>query len=84
MRWIEAKLGSPLIISSRFFDGPPRRGPGGFAPPQPGEILPRFLQESMNLNDDQRAQIAALQKEFDDRLDKVLTDSQRQQLRQTR
>jgi hypothetical protein len=60
-------------------------GPGGFGgPPRPGQILPPFLQEELKLTADQKKQIALLQKEVDEKLDKVLTAEQRQQLKEMR
>jgi|SRR5580704_9816104 hypothetical protein len=59
-------------------------GPGGFGPPQPGQIMPRFLQEELKLTDDQKQQVAALQKEVDEKLEKLLTDEQKQQLKELR
>jgi Spy/CpxP family protein refolding chaperone len=54
-------------------------GKGGF--PQPGTVLNPFFQDLLNLTDDQKKQVADLQKEVDVRLDKILTPEQRQQLR---
>lgn len=59
--------------------GPP--GPGG---PRVGQIMPRFAQESLNLTDEQKSQLDALQKEVDAKLDKILTAEQKQQLREQR
>ena len=59
--------------------GPPG-GRGGFRPPQPGQLLPPFLQETLKLSDDQKKQVAELQKEVDGKLDKILTDKQKKQL----
>jgi hypothetical protein len=60
-------------------------GPGGFGgPPRPGQILPPFLQEELGLSADQKKQIAELQKEVDGKLDKILTDAQKQQLKEMR
>lgn len=56
------------------------KGKGG--PPQPGTILSPFLQDSLNLNEDQRKQLADLQKDVDERLSKILTEGQRTQLRE--
>jgi len=65
--------------------GPGGRGPGGFGgPPQPGQVLPPFLQERLNLTDDQKKELSALQKEVDDRLGKILTDEQKKQLKDMR
>ncbi|HEV3417322.1 MAG TPA: hypothetical protein VG056_10925 [Pirellulales bacterium] len=62
-------------------------GPGGrFGgwPPRPGQILPDFLQERLNLTADQKKQVEALQKEVDAKLAKILTDEQKKQLKEMR
>jgi hypothetical protein len=77
--------------------GPPGRGgpggPGGFGPggpggpggpPQPGQVLPPFLQERLNLTADQKKKLEALQKEVDGKLAKILTDEQKKQMKQMR
>ncbi len=58
------------------------KGPGGFGPPQPGQILPPFLQDMLQLTADQKQQLDRLQRDVDARLGKILTDAQKQQLRQ--
>jgi outer membrane protein assembly factor BamB/Spy/CpxP family protein refolding chaperone len=60
------------------------RGGGGFARPQPGQVLPSFLQDRLNLTADQKKQVEALQKEVDGKLDKILTDEQKKQLKEMR
>lgn len=68
--------------------GPGRRGgrggpggPGGFpAPPKPGDIMPVFLREMLELTDEQRAKMDALQKETDAKLEALFTPEQRKQL----
>src|SRR6478672_9256596 len=61
------------------------RGRGRFGgPPQPGQILPGFLQEQLHLTDDQKKQVAELQKEVDAKLDKILTAEQKSQLKEMR
>jgi hypothetical protein len=73
-------------------DGPGRRpgrfgpgGPGGFGgAPQPGQILPDRLQETLKLTDDQKKQVADLQKEVDAKLAKILTEDQQRQLKEMR
>jgi hypothetical protein len=58
-----------------------RGGPGGFGgPPRPGQILPPFVRERLNLTADQTKQIEALQKEVDAKLAKILTAEQKKQL----
>ncbi|HEV3445777.1 MAG TPA: aryl-sulfate sulfotransferase [Gemmataceae bacterium] len=60
-------------------------GPGGFAgPPQPGQILPSFMQGMLNLTADQKKQLEALQKDASARLDKMLTDEQKKELKEMR
>ncbi len=67
-----------------FPGGPGFGGPGFGGPPRPGQILPSFLQDELHLTPEQRDQIAALQKEVDEKLDKVLTDAQKQHLNEMR
>jgi hypothetical protein len=64
--------------------GPPGFGPPGFGPPRPGVILPPMLQQRLNLTAEQKTQIEALQKEVDARLEKILNDEQRTQLKEMR
>src|SRR5262249_44677607 len=67
--------------------GPGGRGPGGFGfggPPQPGQILPPFLQEQLKLTAEQKKQLDELQKETDDKLAKILTDEQKKQIKEMR
>src|SRR3954463_12798497 len=59
--------------------------PGGSGPPgmpQPGQILPGFLQEMLNLNAEQKKQVEELQKEVDAKLSKILTAEQKKTLQQ--
>jgi hypothetical protein len=68
-----------------FPGGPGGPGPGGFGgPPRPGQILPPFIQEELGLTAEQKTLIAALQKEVDEKLDQILTDEQKRQLREMR
>jgi hypothetical protein len=55
---------------------------GGFGPPQPGQVMPAFLQEMLKMTDEQKKQIADLQKDVDAKLDKILTDDQKKQLKE--
>lgn len=59
-------------------------GPGGFGGPQPGQILPTFLQQALKLTDDQKKQLEALQTETDTKLNKILTEEQAKQLKEMR
>jgi hypothetical protein len=54
-------------------------GPGG--PPRPGQILPSFLQEQLNLSADQKKQLNDLQKQVDTKLASILNEEQRQRLK---
>jgi hypothetical protein len=62
------------------FGGP--GGPGGRfgGPPKPGQVLPDFVQERLNLSAKQKSDLAALQAEVDSKLAKILTSEQRKQL----
>jgi hypothetical protein len=75
--------------------GPPPGGPGGFGPPggpggfgprggppRPGQILPSFLREQLDLTDAQMKQLDTLQNEVDTKLDKILTEAQKKQLKE--
>jgi hypothetical protein len=53
-------------------------------PPRPGEVLPAMLQQRLNLTASQKAEIEALQKDVDARLEKILTSEQRAQLKEMR
>ena len=66
--------------------GPPGGGPGGpmMGFPRPGEILPPMFQQRLNLSAEQKTQLAALQRDVDARLDKILNDEQKAQLKQMR
>ena len=51
---------------------------------RPGDILPPFLQRRLRCAAAQKTQIEDLQKEVTAKLDKILTDDQRQQLKEMR
>lgn len=55
-------------------------GPGG--PPRPGEVLPSFLRNRLELTPEQSKQVEALQKDVDARLAQILTADQKQQLQE--
>src|SRR5205823_12924987 len=64
------------------FGGPP---PGGASPgslPQPGQLLPSFLREALNLTEEQKKQLDAFQKEVDAKLDSLFTDEQKKQFKE--
>ena len=61
-------------------------GPGGgpmmiFRGPPPGEVLPLPLQDQLGLTDEQKKQLADIQKDVDAKLGKLLTDDQNKQLK---
>src|SRR5205823_1931691 len=72
------------------------QGKGGFGQPggkggfgggfgqrsQPGQIMSTFMQEQLKLTDDQKKQVADLQKDVDAKIEKMLTDEQKAQLKQ--
>jgi Spy/CpxP family protein refolding chaperone len=59
-------------------------GQGGFGGQrtQPGTIMSTFMQDQLKLTDDQKKQVADLQKEVEGKLEKILTDEQKAQLKQ--
>lgn len=58
--------------------GPMSKGPSsGFTPPPPGSILPLDFVDLLKLSDDQKRIYNDLQKEVNDRLEKILTEEQR-------
>ena len=65
-------------------------GPGGFGPPggrfgpppQPGQVLPSFVQDTLKMTDEQKKQLEEFQKEVTGKLDKVLTADQQKQLKE--
>lgn len=64
--------------------GPP---PGGFRPERmgiPGQVLPPFLADELDLSEEQRAQVSELQREVDARLAKILKENQNRRLQEMR
>ena len=57
-------------------------GPGGRMMPQPGVLLPSFLQEALKMTAEQKKQVEELQKEVDAKLAKILTADQLKQLKE--
>jgi hypothetical protein len=62
-------------------NGSRRGGPVGFnGPPQPGQIMPNFMQEALQLTETQKKQLDKLQQDVDVRLSKILNENQKQQI----
>jgi len=64
--------------------GPGMGGPGGgfmMRMPRPGEILPPPLVDQLRLTDEQKKKFEQLQKETDEKLEKLLTPEQREELK---
>jgi len=58
---------------------------GGFGTKmEPGQVMPTAIQEILKLSDDQKKQVSELQKDVDAKLDKILTDEQKTQLKQVK
>jgi hypothetical protein len=69
------------------FGGPPPGGGRGgpmMGMTRPGEILPQFVRQRLNLSAKQQKQLTALQKKVDDELAKILTAAQKTQLAEMR
>jgi hypothetical protein len=61
------------------------KGFGGFGMGMmatPGQLISTGIQEMLKLSDDQKKQLDALQKEVDAKLDKLLTEDQKKQLKE--
>jgi Spy/CpxP family protein refolding chaperone len=58
------------------------KGPKGFGPPRPGQMLPPIMVDLLELTPDQRKQLDALQKDVDRRLGKILTEEQKMKLKE--
>ena len=75
---------APMGYNSRGWYGVRAPG-GGFGPPggfgTPGTIMSPRMQESLKLTDEQKKQIAELQKEVDGKIQKLLTDEQNKRLK---
>ncbi len=52
-----------------------RGGPGG--PPHSGELMPSFIQDELELTEEQRSRLAELQKAVDKKIQGILTKEQR-------
>jgi len=57
------------------------RGAAGRSQARPGQILPAGLQDELKLTDDQKKQVADLQKDVDAKLAKILTVDQKKQMK---
>jgi hypothetical protein len=62
------------------FDDPPKVSGGTGFPARTGEIMRGAEQTRLKLTEEQKKELAALQKEVDEKVDKVLTPAQRKQL----
>ncbi len=68
------------MFSQRRGGQQPGQRPGmGF---QPGQVLPPFLADRLELTDDQREKLRALQEEVQEKLNAILTEEQREQLQE--
>jgi hypothetical protein len=84
-KYVNPAKGGPLPTPGIGF-GPPggmRGGPPPFGgPPQPGQLLPSFLQDMLKLTADQKKQLKKLQKNIDGKLGEILTDAQKKQFKE--
>ena len=78
-------VGVLLIACSMAMAQPPGGFPTGpVGLPQPGQIMPAFLQEQLKLTAEQKKQLEELQKEVDAKLEKILTTEQKKSLSEMR
>ena len=59
----------------------PKKGPGDKKGYEPGRVLPPFIRDQLNLTEDQEKKIADLEKDVRAKLMNILTDDQKQQLK---
>ena len=64
--------------------GPGGKGPGGFGPPQPGELLPSFVQDRLKMSDEQKKQLKDFEDTVAKKLDKILTREQLDEYKDSR
>jgi hypothetical protein len=84
-RAAQMKLGRSCMECHRQHRGGPEGGPGGFGGPRDSaQLIPSFLHERLKLSDEQKKELAVLQKEVDGELGKILTDDQKRQLEELR
>jgi len=78
-----------VVASSEGWSQPPDGGKGRKGPPgkqkgpprfELGKVLPPFVREELDLTEDQRKQIADLEKEVRAKLEKILTAEQKKRL----
>jgi hypothetical protein len=80
----DTRLGKLLTTDQRKQIAEQPRGPGPGGPPsQPGQVMARSEQDRLKLTDQQKKELAALQKDVDDRMDKVLQEAQKKQLKKS-
>jgi hypothetical protein len=65
-----------------FGGRPGAGGPGSFGLPLLGQIMPAFVQDQLRFSPEQKKQMEQLQKEVDEKVDKMLTEAQRKQLKE--
>ena len=65
-------------------DDQKKRAAGEPIPEEPGQVVPAGVRTRLELTDAQREQVAALQKEAEGRLDRVLDEKQRAQFKAMR
>src|SRR5262249_2176827 len=63
------------------FGAPGKGAPGGGAITPPGTVLSPRVQDTLKLTDEQKKQIAEVQKEVDASIQKILTEAQNKQLK---
>jgi hypothetical protein len=72
-----------FVASTRgMFGGPGPSGPNSFSFTPPGQIMPAFVQDQLKFSTAQKKLLEQLQKEVDEKVDKILTEAQRKQLRE--
>jgi Spy/CpxP family protein refolding chaperone len=76
--------GEPFELARGGFGFGGAGGLPGFGRSQPGQVLSAPLQETLKLTAEQKKQVEDLQKEVETKLEKILTDEQKKQLKEIR
>jgi Spy/CpxP family protein refolding chaperone len=85
LRCLTVVSGLVVLLTASLASAQQLGGPGGpFEPPRPGQIVPGFLQDRLNLTPEQKKQLEDLQKEVDAKMEKILTPEQRKMMQETR
>jgi Spy/CpxP family protein refolding chaperone len=82
--FLAAMFGVVAMCEAQPPQGGDKGRPGFTGRGQSGQVLPTFIQEALKLTEEQKKQVADLQKEIDEKIGKILTEDQQKQLKEMR